>query len=391
MKARLFAPVAAFAVVSLALTQLSTVRAAGPEMLVYVGTYTTRGSEGIYHFRFDMRSGQLEPAGVTKGVKNPSFLAIAPDGQHLYSVAEVETLDGQRAGGVCAFAIERPGGALRKLNQQTSGGAGPCHVSLDRTGRVALVANYGGGSVASLPIDDDGLLQPIASFIQHTGQGPNAQRQEGPHAHSFNVDLNNRFAMAADLGIDRIMVYRLDVPSGRLTANDPPAAEVPPGSGPRHFAFHPSGRFAFTNNELNSTVTGFRYDGKLGVLSLIETLSTLPPQAAAADNTPAEIQVHPSGKFLYVSNRGHNSLAAFKIDADTGKLTPSGHTLSGGEIPRNFGIDPTGAFLLAANQDSGNVVVFRVDAATGALTPTGSVVQVPMAVCVKFLPLETPR
>ncbi|HJS09091.1 MAG TPA: lactonase family protein, partial [Pirellulales bacterium] len=248
-----------------------------------------------------------------------------------------------------------------------------------------LVANYGGGSVAVLPIDKDGRLRPASSFVQHKGSSVNPKRQEAPHAHSINVDPAGAFAVVADLGLDKVLVYRFDAAAGTLTANDPPHATVSPGAGPRHFAFHPSGRFAYVINEMNSTVTAFAYDAKKGTLSEIDTKSTLPgPQQG---NSTAEVQVHPSGKFLYGSNRGHNSLAIFRIDEKTGALTAAGHQLTGGRTPRNFGIDPTGKFVLAANQGSDSVVVFRVDQETGKLEETGQSIKVPTPVCVKFLPV----
>lgn len=380
--------IALASIILVAAASLASAVHAEERMYVYVGTYTGTGSEGIYRFTLDPKTGTLTPAGVTGGVKNPSFLAITPDGKHLYSVAEVETHDGQRAGGVCAFDIDPKTGELTKLNDQPSGSPGPCHVSVDRTGRVAMVANYGGGSVASLPIEADGKLKPVASFYQHEGHGPNKARQEGPHAHSINPDLKNQFAMACDLGTDKVMVYKLDPASGTLTPNDPASVSVPPGGGPRHFAFHPAGKLAYTNNELTSTVTALRYDDAKGVLTPIETVTTLPEGATHEGNTTAEVQVHPSGRFVYVSNRGHDSIAGFAIDEKAGGLKPIGHTPSGGAVPRNFGIDPSGRFLLAANQETGNVVVFRIDEKSGALTPTGSKVDAPMACCVKFLKIE---
>jgi 6-phosphogluconolactonase len=364
---------------------MNVAEAAGPrELWVYVGTYTQGKSEGIYHFRMDLSTGALAPQGVTGGVKNPSFLAIHPTRRYLYAVSEVEDSGGKRTGGVSAFALDAKTGRLTPLNQQLSEGAGPCHLVVDRTGKSVLVANYGGGSVAALPIGDDGRLGKATAAIQHRGSSVNPQRQQGPHAHSINVDPSNRFAMAADLGLDKVLVYRFDAARGTLAPHEPAAATVAPGAGPRHFAFHPTGRFAYVINEITCTVTAFAYDSPRGTLDEIQTIRTLPGRVEAGFST-AEVQVHPSGKFLYGSNRGHNTIAIFGIDAETGKLTAAGHESTGGKTPRNFGIDPTGTYLLAANQATDNMVVFRIDPTTGALKRTQHEVTVPMPVCVKFV------
>jgi 6-phosphogluconolactonase len=279
--------------------------------------------------------------------------------------------------------MDKTTGKLTQLNRQPSGGRGPCHVVVDTTGRCALAANYSSGSVAALPIGPDGKLRPAASVIQHKGSSVNKRRQTGPHAHSINLDSANRFAVAADLGADKVFVYQFDPAKGTLKPHAPPATRLAPGAGPRHFAFHPSGKFAYVINELDSTVTTFAFDAKKGTLAKTSTLSTLPPDFKGFNST-AEVQVHPSGKFLYGSNRGHDSLAVFAIDGKTGKLTPAGHQPTGGKTPRNFGIDPTGRYILAANQNSNNVIVFRVDQTTGKLKPTGSSITVSSPVCVKF-------
>jgi 6-phosphogluconolactonase len=352
---------------------------------VYIGTYTNAKSKGIYLFQLDLVTGKLTPEGLVAESKSPSFLAIHPNHRFLYAVNEVDNFGGANSGAVSAFTIDPKNGHLTLLNQQSSRGAGPCHLSVDHQGKDVLVANYGSGSVAVLPIQLDGRLAPATAFDQHEGKGTNPQRQEGPHAHSFNVDAANRFAFAADLGLDKILIYRFDAARGTLTPNDPPAAAVDPGSGPRHFAFHPNGRYAYIINEMASTVTALAYDAQKGTLTPLQTLSTL-PGGFKGNSSTAEVQVHPSGKFLYGSNRGHDSIAIFKIDPDTGRLTAAGHQSTQGKTPRNFGIDPTGQYLLAANQDSDSIVVFRIDPATGALTPTGQVVEAPTPVCVKFLP-----
>jgi 6-phosphogluconolactonase len=360
---------------------------AGPEksgtVSVYIGTYTQRGSKGIYLAHLDMKGGELRLNGLAGEVVNPSFLAIHPNRRFLYAIGEVGQFAGGKGGAVSAFAIDPESGKLRLLNQKSSRGSGPCHVVVDKSGTNALVANYGGGSVACLPIGEDGHLGDATSFIQHKGSSVNPQRQKGPHAHSINLDPANRFAFAPDLGLDKIMICRFDAVQHVLIPNDPPAA-VAPGSGPRHFDFHPNGRFAYAINELASTVTAFEYDGDRGTLQTMQTVSTLPDGFDGKSFT-ADVHVHPSGKFVYGSNRGHDSIAIFAVDSATGKLAAIGCESTQGKTPRNFGIDPTGAYLLAANQDTDNVVVLRIDAATGKLEPTGESIRVPMPVCVKFL------
>jgi len=351
---------------------------------VYIGTYTQRRSKGIYLAHLDLAGGTLRLVGVAGEVVNPSFLAIHPSHKFLYSIGEVGVFAGGKGGAVSAFAVDAATGKLTLLNQKSSRGPGPCHVVLDRLGKNALVANYSGGSVACLPIGEDGRLGDATAFIQHKGSSVNPQRQQGPHAHSINLDAANRFAFVPDLGLDKVLVYRFDPAAGTLEPNDPPGASIAPGSGPRHFAFHPNGRFAYVINELKSTVTAFAYDAERGTLQTLQTVSTLPDEFDGR-NTTAEVQVHPSGKFLYGSNRGHDSIACFRIDAATGRLTPIGHEPTQGKNPRNFGIDPTGAYLLAANQDGDNVVAFRIDPAGGKLHPTGQSIRVPMPVCVKFM------
>jgi len=353
-------------------------------MIVYIGTYTRGKSEGIYRLSLDLRSGKLTRLGVTKGITNPSFLAIHPNKKFLYAVSEVASVKGKRTGAVTAFAIHGKTGELKELNWQPSGGAGPCHLVVDQAGKAVLVANYRGGSVASLPVQEDGRLGESASVVQHEGSSVNPRRQTAPHAHSINVDPANRFAVAADLGLDKLLIYRFDADKATLTPNKPAFAQVKPGAGPRHFAFHPSGKFAYVINELASTVTAFAHDGKTGRLKSVQTLSTLPNDFNGKNST-AEVQVHPSGRYLYGSNRGHDSIAMFRIDQKTGRLTPVGHESTRGKTPRNFGIDPTGRFLLAANQQTDNVVVFRIDASTGQLKPTGHSLEIPTPVCVKFL------
>jgi 6-phosphogluconolactonase len=356
------------------------------DLLVYFGTYTGAKSKGIYVSRLDATSGALSPAELAGETPSPSFLAIHPTSDFLYAVNEIGDYEGKKSGSVSAFRIDRATGKLTALNRQPSVGGGPAHISLDGKGQYALVANYGGGSIAALPIGSDGLLKPASAFVQHTGSGKNPERQKEPHAHSIDLDGSNRFAYVADLGIDKVMIYRFDAAKGTLTANDPPSAAVDPGSGPRHVALHPQGRYAYVINEITCTVTAFSRDPQTGSLTPIQTVSTLPAgQAVIAGYSTAEITVHPSGKFLYGSNRGHDTIVVFAIDQKTGQLTLVEHQPTQGSTPRNFGIDPSGTYLLAANQRSDSVVVFRINAETGRLTPTGTKIDVGAPVCVKFV------
>jgi 6-phosphogluconolactonase len=355
--------------------------------LVYVGTYTVRASDGIYAFRFDVHTGRLAPLGLAAKTANPTFLAIDSTERFLYAVNELSNYEGQKSGAVSAFSMDRRAGKLKFLNEVSSRGAGPCHISLDKTGKYVLIANYDSGSVAVFPRLKDGSLGPPSAFVQHHGHGVNHERQEGPHAHSIEVSPDNRFALAADLGLDQLLVYQFDAARGTLAPNDPPFAAIRPGSGPRHFAFAPSGRFVYAVSEMGSTVTVFAYDAGRGAVRELQTVSTLPKGFAGA-NDDAEIAVDPSGKFVYASNRGHDSLAVFAVDAAHGTLTPIEDVSTGGKTPRHFAIDPTGAYLVAENQDSDNIVVFRIDRATGRLTPTGEVAHVPSPVCLAFVPAE---
>jgi 6-phosphogluconolactonase len=357
---------------------------AGNKCLVFVGTYTSGADEGVYTCELDLDTGALKQLSASGNVKNPSFVAIHPNHRFLYAVSEVGDYKDTGSGAVTAFTLDPATGKLTALNHQSSTSAGPCHVVVDRQGKNALVANYGGATAAVLPIGNDGKLAPASSTVRHAGKSVDPGRQEGPHPHSINLDAANHFAFVADLGLDKVVIYRFDPAKGTLTANDPPSVAVPPGSGPRHFAFHPNGQFAYVINEMKSTVTAFTYDAQRGTLKPIATVSTL-PEGFAGENTTAEVRVHPSGKFLYGSNRGHDSIAIFTIDPTTGGLWPVGHQSTGGKTPRNFGIDPDGKFLLAANQDSNTINVFRIDQGSGKLEPTNHSIEIPRPVCVKFL------
>ncbi len=356
------------------------------KLLVYVGTYTQGLSKGIYLTRLDLSRGTLEPAIVAAEVSNPSFLAAAPRGMFLYAVGELNEVGGKSSGAISALAIDPTDGKLTLLNQQSTQGAGTCHLAIDRNGKYVVVANYTGGSVSCLPIEADGRLGKVVCLVEHKGSSINHRRQEGAHAHGVYLDAANRFLVVPDLGLDKVMIYRFDDNAGMLTANDPAFVATAAGAGPRHFAFHPNGRYAYVINELNSTLTAMSYDAEHGVLRPLQTVSTLPPRFHGV-NTCAEVQVHPSGKFVYGSNRGHDSIAIFSVDAATGRLRFVGHEPTRGKEPRNFAIDPSGRYLLAANQSSDNVVVFRIDAVTGRLRATGSTAHVSMPVCVTMLSL----
>jgi 6-phosphogluconolactonase len=357
--------------------------------LVYVGTYTEDGgkSKGIYAYRFDPGTAAIDPVGLAAETVNPSFLAIHPNHRFLYAVNEVRNYKGLTSGAVSAFVIDHATGKLTLLNQVASKGADPCYVMLDKTGKFVLVANYTGGSVAVFPVLEDGRLGEASAFVQHSGHGTNPERQEGSHAHSIDLSPDNRFAIVDDLGLDESLVYKFDSAKGSLTLNDPPFAKADAGSGPRHFALHPNGKFAYVINEMGSSVSAFRFDGAAGVLHPLQTVPTL-PKGFAGHNDDAEIEVHSSGKFLYASNRGHDSIAVFAIDANNGTLALVEDVPTKGQTPRSFEIDPTGKLLFVANENSNNIVIFRIDVGTGRLTPTGKVLEVAEPVCLKFVPIE---
>ncbi|MBC8244220.1 MAG: lactonase family protein [Verrucomicrobia bacterium] len=361
---------------------LGQATAAPTTALVCFGSYSTPDKESVHLFQLDLADGSLKKLSAVDGLKNPSFLKIHPSGRYLYTVNEVSTFDGKRSGGVTAFALDVQAGKLTRLNQQPSGDTGPCHLTVDATGKFVLVAHYGGGSTSVLPVKDDGSVGAVVSQIKHTGSSV-TPRQKAPHAHAVHVGPNNQFAFAPDLGIDKVLVFRFDEKTGAITETKFGGAKLEPGSGPRHFGFHPSGKFAYVINELKQTVTAFRYRAKRGRLQTLQTVSTVPHPVEG--NSTAELLVHPSGKFLYGSNRGHNSIAMFRIDQKTGKLTALGHEATRGEIPRNFGIDPTGQYLLAANQRSNNVAVFRINQDTGKLKFTGNEIQLSKPVCVRTI------
>ncbi len=343
---------------------------------VYLGT-----GKDIYLCELNLKDGTMSKATLAAEVANPSFIAIHPSNKFVYSVSEVNK------GSIVAFAVDAKTGNLKELNSQSAGGSGPCHLVVDKTGKAVLAANYNSGSCTSIPIKSDGSLGKPASVHQHMGKSklPN---QQGPHAHSINLDKANKFAFCCDLGLDKVLVYKFDAETAKLTPNNPAAFDLEPGTGPRHFAFHPNGKWAYINGEMAMTVTACEYDADKGVLIKKQTISTIPKGEKKKQFSTAEVVVHPSGKFVYVSNRdAYNSIAIFSIDLKTGELTAVGHEARGIYTPRNFAIEPTGQYMLVANQSGRSVISYHIDPKTGELTPTGSCVEVAAPVCVRFMPL----
>jgi len=358
------------------------------EMLVYTGTYTSgkSRSEGIYIYKLNLETGELKLYKTIKNVVEPSFLAIDNSRKYLYAVNETVEYEGKKSGAVSAFAINQKTGDLQFLNRQPSLGGAPCFVTVTKNEKFVLVANYVGGNVTVFPIQTDGKLGASIDLVQHSGSGANKERQEAAHAHSIMLDQNNRFAFANDLGIDKVMIYQFDNKSGKLKPNSAqPFYQTKAGAGPRHFAFHPNGKFAFVINELDMTISSLTYDARQGTLKEIQTVPTLPVDFSGA-NSCADIHVSPNGRFLYGSNRGHDSIVSFRIDEKNGHLAYIEHISTGGKTPRNFAIDPTGQFLLAANQNSDSIVVFRIDEKSGKLTQTRKA-EAPTPVCLKLIPV----
>lgn len=376
--AALLVPLLACAVVALG-GQGDRGASAPTPVRVYVGTYTDGASKGIYRLDLDPATGRLSEPALAAEAVNPSFLAWHPTKNVVYAVSEINTVGPQKAGTVIAFAVT--GDKLEKINEQPSGGAHPCYVSVNAEGTHVFAANYSGGSVAAFPLRPDGGIGEASAVVAHTGSSVH-QRQRQPHAHSILPARGTPFVLAADLGIDRVLVYRFDRTTGSLTPNDPPGAAAEPGAGPRHLALNPAGDTLFVVNELKSTVASYGWDGKAGTLQAAAVTSTL-PEGFSGSNTTAEVAVHPSGPFVYVSNRGHDSIAVFRVGAGRALTRVSVHSTEGNQ-PRHFGIDPSGRFLLAANQKSDSIVVFRIDQETGALADTGIRARVPTPVCVRF-------
>lgn len=356
--------------------------------LFYVGTYTQdTKSKGIYVYRFDSSTGKVTDLGLAAETINPSFVAMDPTGKYLYAVNEVQNYQGPNSGGVSAFSIDRTTGKLTFVNEVPSRGADPCYIIVDKEGKHVLVANYTGGNIAVFPVLADGKLGEASAFVQHTGHGADPKRQEAAHAHSIDLSTDEHLAFVDDLGLDELLVYKYDAAKGSIAPNDPPFAKLNPGIGPRHFALAPSGKFAYVVAEMGSSVTAFSVDLKTGILKHLQNISTL-PKDFKGENDDAEIHVHPNGKFLYASNRGHDSIAVFAIDPQKGMLTAIEDIPTQGNIPRSFEIDPTGKFLFAENQKSDNIVIFRIDEKTGRLKATGQKIEVASPVCVKFMPAE---
>ena len=344
---------------------------------LYVGTYSVRGSEGIYIVQLDRKTGALSIAGTAQNKENPSFLALHPSKKYLYAVNEA---NGGKAG-VSSYAIDKATGTLTLLNQQATDGAGPCHISIDKTGRMAFVSAYGGGVFTVLPVSADGQPGPLIEAIKYSGNNPAHPRQDKPHVHSATISPDNKQVYVADLGNDHVHVYNIG--AGKVQPNAIPVVSVKKGSGPRHMAIHPNGRFAYLVEELTSSMAVFTRDPKTGSLTLIqEGIATLPADFTGKDkNTSADIHIDESGRYIYQSNRGHNALAVLKIGSN-GVPTLIGHVPTGGKTPRNFWLDPRGQFVIVANQDSDNLVVFRRNASTGMLTATGQELKIPAPVCI---------
>lgn len=383
IKAAGVATLGAVAASSEARALMINTRVRARELPMYVGTYTSGKSEGVYLYRFSLADGSLRRVGVTGGVSNPSYLTLDRARRFLYAVEEDEEFEGEKSGKVSAFKVDPKDGSLRFVNRQASKGGAPCYITADDAGRFVLVANYLGGNVAVLPVSKGGGLGKAVDVEQHSGSGPNRERQEAPHAHCVLLDPSNRHAYACDLGTDKVMVYDFDARRGTLTPNAQASVSLKPGAGPRHLTFDRAGRHVYVLNELDSTVTAFARVRGSGALRELKTYPMLPADFKG-ENTGADIHLTPDGRFLYCSNRGHDSIALFRVDARTGALDAAGHTPTGGKTPRNFAVDPTGRFLLVANQRSDNVVTFRIDPSTGALEATGHTTEIPSPVCLKL-------
>jgi 6-phosphogluconolactonase len=366
-----------------ALFLFSMSQASASPVLVYIGTYTDdSSSQGIYALRFDPSNGTLSEPILAAEAKNPTFLALHPDKHHLYAGGELNPPAAPKTGGVSAYAIEADTGKLLPLNQQPTGGGGTTHLVVDATGRMVIAANYYGGYVCALPVKDDGSLGERSAFFQLTGPlGPNKDRQDKSHAHSVTLSPDNRFVFACDLGLDRVFSYKLDPTHAALIPNDPPFTAAPAGAGPRHSKFSADARFFYVINEMGGSVSVFAYDAAHGALTLKQTIPTLPPDFHEL-NTSAEIRIHPNGRFVYASNRGHDSIAVFARDAQSGLLSLVEIVPCGGKHPRNYALSSDGNWLLCANRDTNNVVVFRVDPESGRLTLTKNSVTIGKPVCV---------
>jgi 6-phosphogluconolactonase len=356
----------------------------GGGTLVFIGTYSSPASKGIYVSRLDPSTGALSTPTLAAEIRNPTFVAASADGRFLYAVSEVDAVAGKPGGAVAAYAIDKAAGTLKALNTQSTVGGGPAHVSV--AGTMVFAANYGGGSVAAYRTQPDGSLTPASSFVQHKGSSVNPDRQKGPHAHAATPDPSGRFLYVPDLGLDQVLIYRIDARAGTIAPATPPFATVPPGSGPRHIAISGDGKHAYVITEMLCTIDAFDRDATSGALTPMQTISTLPAgQAVEKGFSTAEVLLHPSGKFLYGSNRGHNSLVVYAVDQASGKLRLVQHVPTGGKTPRAFNLDPSGAFVVVGNQDSDQIVVFRIDPAKGTLTLAGQPISLGKPVSFEFV------
>ncbi len=358
---------------TLALLMLTTLLTTHAEHVrVYFGSGTTSEGEGIFSSLLDLNTGKLSEPSLAAEAVRPGYIALHPDGTHLYSIGNPGGYTGSRSGSVCAFKIDPKTGALEFLNTQTSQGTGPCFITVDPSGRTVLVAYYQSGSCATFPLETDGSLKAASSFHQHAGSSLHPTRQTAPHPHAIVLDAAGRYAFVPDLGLDQILIYTFDAATGALTPHNPPFVTIKPGSGPRHLVFHPSGKWAYASLELTSEAAAFHYDSKSGTLVEFQTISALPNDFSGA-NTTAGVCTTPDGRFLYISNRGHNSIAQFSIDPDSGRLTSSGNQSTQTLLPRGIQIDPSGRVLVATDKKSGSVSAFKIDRNTGQLTPSGSI------------------
>lgn len=355
--------------------------------ILYVGTYSVRGSKGIYGYRFDPDSGSLTSLGAQAELINSSFLALSPNHNFLYAVSETSDYQGKQSGSLRAYRVDSTTGKLTFLNEVASLGAGPCYVSVDNTGRFVLITNFHGGSIAVFPILQDGKLGKASTFLQYSGSSQDPDRQRAPHPHAIHVTPDNRSVLVADLGLDKLFFYRLDVKDGLLAAAEAPFVELSRGSGPRHFVFHPDAQRIYVLNEIKSTVSALLYDKTSRTPHVTQTISTL-RSGYSGHNDASELQVDEFGRYLYLSNRGADDLGVYSIDASSGRLSPIQHISTGGRTPRYFAIDPTGKYVIAANEDSDNLVIFRKNESTGKLASTGQSVEVPSPVCLVFLPMH---
>jgi 6-phosphogluconolactonase len=379
-------PTLAAAGISALVAMAATARSESPSCWVYFGTQVTGENRGLYRSKLDQDTGSLSPAVRVTDRPNSVFMAFSPDKRHLYSLAEVRQPGRDPSEAIETYEADASTGALKNVGERVVGGSEACHISVDPSGRCVLTANYGDHYVEVFPVEADATVGPRSCIVRHSGSGPNPERQESAHPHSINVDPTDRFAIVADLGQDRVFVYRLDAAKGTLSANDPPYATVPPGAGPRHFAFHPDGRHAFVTDEMRGAITAFNWDGEKGVLTPYQTISILPADYMG-QNTSAEVVVAKSGRFVYGSNRGDDSIVVLSFEEGTGRLAFVQRMGDGVKVPRNYAIDPSGKWLVCANLTASTATVYRVDPDTGRLSLTGSIA-VPESLCVRFLQVQ---